>query len=76
MNDVVLNQVLVRWLAEDGDHDRLTDRVISCIKEDGTAHFGGTRRNGMRLMRISVADWATDEEDVDRVVDGLLRCAG
>jgi hypothetical protein len=30
----------------------------------------------MRLMRISVADWATDEEDVDRAVDGLLRCAG
>jgi hypothetical protein len=34
MNDVVLNHVLVRWLADDGDRDRLTDRVISCINED------------------------------------------
>jgi len=76
MNDVVFNQVLIRWLAEDGDHDALTDRVISCIQKDGTAYFGGTTWNGMRLMRISVSDWATDEEDVDRAVDALLRCAG
>ena len=76
MNDVVFNQVLIRWLADDGDHDALTDRVISCIQEDGTAYFGGTTWNGMRLMRISIADWATDEDDVDRAVDALLRCAG
>lgn len=76
MNDVVFNQVLIRWLADDRDHDALTDRVISCIQKDGTAYFGGTTWNGMRLMRISVADWATDEEDVDRAVDALLRCAG
>jgi len=76
MNDVVFNQVLIRWLADDGDHDALTDRVISCIQADGTAYFGGTTWNGMRLMRISVADRATDEKDVDRAVEALLRCAG
>lgn len=26
-------------------------------------------------MRISVSDWATDEEDVDRAVEALLRQA-
>ena len=76
INDVVFNQVLIRWLADDGDHDALTDRVISCIQADGTAYFGGTTWNGMRLMRISVADRATDEEDVDRAVEALIRCAG
>jgi len=76
MNDVVFNQVLIRWLADDGDHDALTDRVISCIQADGTAYCGGTTWNGMRLMRISVADRATDEKDVDRAVEALLRCAG
>jgi glutamate/tyrosine decarboxylase-like PLP-dependent enzyme len=75
VNDVVFNQVLVRWLADDGDHDALTDRVISCIQADGAAYFGGTTWKGMRLMRISVSDWATDEEDVDRAVEALLRCA-
>jgi hypothetical protein len=76
MNEVVLNQVLARWLADAGDHDRLTDHVISRIQADGTAYFGGTTWNGMRLMRISVADWSTDEDDVDRAVKALLRCAG
>ncbi len=75
VNDVVFNQVLVRWLSPDGDHDAFTDRVLSCIQSDGTAFFSGTTWEGMRLMRISVSDWATDEDDVDRAVQALLRCA-
>ena len=76
MADVVFNQVLVRWLAPDGNHHAFTDRVIAAIQADGTAFFSGTTWNGMRLMRISVSDWATDEDDVDRSVEALLRCAG
>jgi glutamate/tyrosine decarboxylase-like PLP-dependent enzyme len=76
MNDVVFNQVLVRWISPDGDHDAFNDRVIAAIQADGTAFFSGTNWNGMRLMRISVSDWATDEDDVDRSVEALLRCAG
>jgi glutamate/tyrosine decarboxylase-like PLP-dependent enzyme len=76
MNDVVFNQVLIRWISPDGDHDALTDRVIGAIQADGTAFFSGTTWNGMRLMRISVSDWATDEEDVDRAVAALLRGVG
>ncbi|MFW2340948.1 MAG: pyridoxal phosphate-dependent decarboxylase family protein [Acidimicrobiia bacterium] len=74
LNDVVFNQVLVRWLAEDGDHDAFNDLMLTRIQEDGTAFFSGTTWNGMRLMRISVSDWATDESDVDRSVEALLRC--
>jgi glutamate/tyrosine decarboxylase-like PLP-dependent enzyme len=75
MNDVVFNQVLVRWLAPDGDHDAFNDHVVAAIQADGTAFFSGTTWGGMRLMRISVSDWATDEDDVDRSVEALLRCA-
>ncbi len=75
LNDVVFNQVLVRWLSPDGDHDAFNDHVIAAIQADGTAFFSGTTWNGMRLMRISVSDWATDENDVDRAVAALLRCA-
>jgi glutamate/tyrosine decarboxylase-like PLP-dependent enzyme len=75
MNDVVFNQVLVRWLAPDGDHDAFNDHVVAAIQSDGTAFFSGTTWGGMRLMRISVSDWATDEDDVDRSVEALLRCA-
>ncbi len=76
MNEVVFNQVLVRWLSPDGNHDALTDRVLASIQADGTAFFSGTIWGGMRLMRISVSDWATDEEDVDRAIEALLRSAG
>jgi glutamate/tyrosine decarboxylase-like PLP-dependent enzyme len=75
LNEVVFNQVLVRWLTEDGDHDRFNDEVIARVQADGTAFFSGTTYRGMRLMRISVSDWATDEDDVDRAVDALLRAA-
>lgn len=75
INDVVFNQVLVRWLAPDGDHDEFTDKVTADVQADGTAYFSGTTWNEKRFMRISVSDWATDESDVERAVAALLRCA-
>jgi glutamate/tyrosine decarboxylase-like PLP-dependent enzyme len=35
LNDVVLNQVLVRFYAVDGDHDTLTHRIIRRVKSGG-----------------------------------------
>lgn len=75
VNEVVSNQLLVRWLADDGDSDAVLERVMSGVRADGTAFFSGTTYRGERLMRISVCDWATDEADVDRVVEALLRHA-
>jgi glutamate/tyrosine decarboxylase-like PLP-dependent enzyme len=75
VNDVVSNQVLVRWLAPDGDAGALADAVMAAVRADGTAFFSGTTYRGERLMRISVSDWATDDGDVSRVVDALLQAA-
>ncbi|WP_448612590.1 pyridoxal phosphate-dependent decarboxylase family protein [Modestobacter sp. URMC 112] len=75
VNDVVSNQVLVRWPAPDGDHGRRADAVMAGIRAEGLAFFSGTTYRGERLMRISVSDWATDTDDVDRVVEALLRHA-
>lgn len=74
-NEVVSNQVLVRWLAPDGDHGRLAEAVMAGVRAEGVAFFSGTAYRGERLMRISVSDWATDEDDVDLAVDALLRHA-
>jgi glutamate/tyrosine decarboxylase-like PLP-dependent enzyme len=57
----VLNQGLVRF----GDR---TDAVIARIQAGGEAWFGGTTFDGARAMRISVVNWRTSEEDVDRAV--------
>jgi glutamate/tyrosine decarboxylase-like PLP-dependent enzyme len=70
MNDVVLNQVLVRF----GDDER-TARVIAGVQADGTCWMGGTTWHGMHLMRIAVSNWSTTEADVDRSVDAILRIA-
>jgi glutamate/tyrosine decarboxylase-like PLP-dependent enzyme len=75
VNEVVTNQVLVRWLAPDGDHGRLVEAVMAGVREEGVAFFSGTTYRGERLMRISVSDWATDEGDVERVSAALVRQA-
>jgi glutamate/tyrosine decarboxylase-like PLP-dependent enzyme len=75
LNDVVLNQVLVRFLDPDGDHDAHTRAVIEAVQADGTCWLGGTTWQGMAAMRISVSNWSTTEDDVDRSVAAILRAA-
>jgi glutamate/tyrosine decarboxylase-like PLP-dependent enzyme len=70
LNDVVLNQVLVRF----GD-DEQTDATIAAVQRDGTCWVGGTTWHGARAMRISVSSWATTVEDADLSVDAIVRCA-
>jgi glutamate/tyrosine decarboxylase-like PLP-dependent enzyme len=65
-NDVVLNQVLVRV----GDAD-LTDRLERRLQEEGTLWLGATTWRGERLLRISVSNWSTTEDDVDRCVEAI-----
>jgi glutamate/tyrosine decarboxylase-like PLP-dependent enzyme len=76
LNEVVLNQVLVRFLAADGDHDLRTREVIERVQQEGTCWMSGTTWQGRAAMRISVSNWSTDEADVDRSVAAILRCAG
>ncbi|HEY1711930.1 MAG TPA: aminotransferase class V-fold PLP-dependent enzyme [Solirubrobacteraceae bacterium] len=76
LNDVVLNQVLVRFSSEDGDDDAHTDAVIETVQRDGTCWLSGTTWQGMRAMRISVSSHATTTEDVDRSIEAILRAAG
>ncbi|HEX2765255.1 MAG TPA: pyridoxal-dependent decarboxylase [Candidatus Limnocylindria bacterium] len=71
LNDVVLNQVLVRF----GGSDEATRAVIAAVQEDGTAWMGGTTWHGVGAMRISVSSWATTEADADRTVQAILRAA-
>ncbi len=75
LNDVVLNQVLVRFVSEAGDHDAYTDAVIEAVQSDGTCWLSGTTWQGMRAMRISVSSQTTTTDDVDRSIEAILRAA-
>jgi glutamate/tyrosine decarboxylase-like PLP-dependent enzyme len=71
LNDVVLNQVLVRF----GDDDATTDAVVAAVQADGTCWMGPTAWRGRRAMRISVSHWATSFDDVDRSCAAVLDAA-
>jgi glutamate/tyrosine decarboxylase-like PLP-dependent enzyme len=66
-HDVVLNQVLLRF----GDDDAATDAVVAAVQRSGECWMGATTWHGMRLMRISVSNWSTTEQDVDRAVQAV-----
>jgi glutamate/tyrosine decarboxylase-like PLP-dependent enzyme len=68
LNDVALNQVVVRF----GDDDALTRRVIERIQADGTCFAAGADWKGQWIMRLSVTSWATGEEDADRSVAAII----
>jgi len=69
LNDVVLNQVLVRF----GDSDEVTRRVVSGVQQEGTCWLGGTTWQDLAAMRISFSNWATSEEDVRRSADAIVK---
>ena len=75
LNEVVLNQVLVRFLDAGGDHDARTRAVVKAVQDDGTCWLGGTTWRGEAAMRISVSNWSTTTDDVDRSVEAILRAA-
>jgi glutamate/tyrosine decarboxylase-like PLP-dependent enzyme len=77
-NDVVLNQVLVRFRAADGPSENdearaaLTQRVIARVQDEGTCWVGGTKWHGQAAMRISIANWTTTLADIDRSAAAIL----
>jgi glutamate/tyrosine decarboxylase-like PLP-dependent enzyme len=79
LNDVVLNQALVRFEDPSGDPakgDARTDAVIATVQRSGTLWLGGTKWHDLRAMRISVSGWPTTTADVDRSLDVIRGLAG
>jgi len=71
LNDVVLNQVLVRF----GDDDETTREVVRRVQADGTCWLGGTDWHGRAAMRISVSSFRTTTADVERSAKAILQAA-
>ena len=75
LNEVVLNQVLVRVAPPGGDADAVTREALRLVQEERICWLGGSNWHGMEAMRISVSNWSTTEEDVDRSADSIVRAA-
>jgi glutamate/tyrosine decarboxylase-like PLP-dependent enzyme len=63
LNDVVLNQVLLRF-----EDDETTDRAVAAVQASGEAWMAGTVWDERRAIRISVSNWQTDTADVERTI--------
>jgi len=61
LNDVVLNQVLVRATTDD-----MTLALVAAVQQDGTCWCGPTTWQHRPAMRISVSGWATTDEDIKK----------
>ncbi len=63
LNDVVLNQVLFRFAADDD-----TARVLAAVQASGEAWMSATTWGGRPAIRISVSNWQTSADDVRRTL--------
>ena len=70
LNDVVLNQVLVR-----ADPDDQTLALVDAVQRDGTCWCGPTTWRGRPAMRISVSGWATTGADIAASAEAIVAAA-
>jgi glutamate/tyrosine decarboxylase-like PLP-dependent enzyme len=68
LNDVVLNQVVVRF----DDDDEQTRVVIRAIQDEGTCWAGGANWDGREVMRWSVSNWATTPAAIERSAAAVI----
>jgi len=69
LNDVVLNQVLVRFTSRGGVN--VTPAVMERVQTSGVCWAGGTSWAGEPAMRISISGWRTTPEDVAASADAI-----
>ena len=68
VNDVVFTQVCVSF-----GTDEVTREVAARLLKDGTAWMTPSTWHGQAVLRISVSNWRTTEEDVDRSLAAVRR---
>jgi glutamate/tyrosine decarboxylase-like PLP-dependent enzyme len=69
LNDVVLNQVLVRFTSGAGEN--ITPAVLERVQSAGVCWAGGTNWAGQPAMRISVSGWRTTPADITTSADSI-----
>jgi glutamate/tyrosine decarboxylase-like PLP-dependent enzyme len=69
-NDVVFSQVCATF-----GSDQRTAEVTARLMADGTTWMTGSRWHGKSVLRVSVSNWSTTGDDVDRSLDALRKAA-
>ncbi len=70
LNDVVYTQVCVAF-----ESDERTREVTQRIIADGATWMSGSRWRGRDIVRVSVSNWTTDDDDVRLSIEAVQRAA-
>lgn len=70
LNDVVYTQVSVAF-----GSDARTSAVIERLLADGTVWMSGSRWRDRDVLRVSVSNWSTDNDDISAAVQAVRRAA-
>ena len=70
LNDVVFTQVSATF----GD-DQRTREVTARLLADGVAWMSGSRWRERNVLRVSVSNWSTDDDDIVAAIDAVRRAA-
>ncbi len=70
LNSVELNQVLFRF-----PDDARTEAALAAVQASGEAWMSGTVWDGRPAIRISVSNWQTSDDDVERTLAAFRELA-
>ena len=71
LNEVTLNQVLVRFTR---DGVNVSDEVLRAIQDEGTCWMSGSIWDGEPVVRVSVSNWRTTDDDIRRSAEAIESC--
>ena len=66
----MLNQVLFRY-----DSDERTAEILRRVQESGEAWMSGSVWEGRQAIRLSVSNWQTSDDDIDRTLAAFRAAA-
>ena len=70
LNEVVLNQVIFRF-----ETDERTLAALDAVQRSGVAWMSGTVWEGRQAIRLSVSNWQTTADDIDRTLAAFADAA-
>ncbi len=76
MGGEVLNDVEFTQVCASFGSDERTRAVVEGMLADGTAWMTGSLWHGRAVLRVSVSNWSTTEDDVRRSLDALRMVVG
>jgi glutamate/tyrosine decarboxylase-like PLP-dependent enzyme len=68
LNDVVMNQVVATI-----GSDQNIDDITRMVQEEGVCWFGKTVWNDKAAIRLSVASWVTNKDDIVKTLESIKR---